>query len=72
MCTDGQGQGRDRRPWIIHALLTKGQAYVDQGQDYFEQRYWRRILHHLKRKAQQMGSELQPLTMAHRESVGIY
>jgi len=49
---------------IIHALLTKGQAYVDLGEDYFEQRYRQRVLHHLKRKAQQMGSGLQPLTMA--------
>lgn len=46
---------------IIFALLTKGQAYVDEGQDYFEERYRERVLHHLKRKAQQMGFELQPV-----------
>jgi transposase len=49
---------------IIYALLTKGQAYVDQGQEYFEERYRQRVLYHLKRKAQQMGFELQPLATA--------
>jgi transposase len=46
---------------IIFALLTKGQTYVDQGQDYFEERYKQRVLHNLKRKAQLLGFELQPL-----------
>jgi transposase len=49
---------------IVYALLTKGQAYVDQGQDYYEERYQQRVLHHLKRKAHKMGFELQPLNQA--------
>lgn len=46
---------------ILFALLTKGQAYVDQGQHYYEERYKERVLYHLKRKAQQLGFELQPV-----------
>lgn len=45
---------------LIYALLTKGQAYVDQGQAYYEERYRQRVLHHLKRKAQALGLQLIP------------
>ncbi|HVK54081.1 MAG TPA: transposase [Burkholderiales bacterium] len=40
---------------LIYALATKGQPYVDQGQDYYEERYQQRVLNNLKRKAQQLG-----------------
>jgi transposase len=40
---------------LIYTLATKGQPYVDQGQDYYEERYQQRVLHNLKRKAQQLG-----------------
>jgi transposase len=46
---------------IIYALLTQGQTYVDLGQDYYEQRYQQRVLGNLKRKAQRLGFQLQPL-----------
>ena len=46
---------------IIYSLLTQGQAYVDQGQDYYEERYQKRVLNNLKRKAQQLGYHLQAL-----------
>lgn len=49
---------------IIYALLTHGQAYVDQGQDYYEKRYQQRLLGNLKRRAQQLGFQLQPLAEA--------
>jgi len=43
---------------FIYAMLTMGTAYVDAGQEYYEQRYRMRIIHNLKRKAQEMGFEL--------------
>ena len=38
---------------LIYAMLTKGQEYTDQGQDYCQ-----RVLHNLKRRAQQLGMTL--------------
>ncbi|MCK6424862.1 MAG: hypothetical protein L6Q75_07185 [Burkholderiaceae bacterium] len=32
---------------LIYAVLTKGQEYTDQGQDYYEERYRQRVLHNL-------------------------
>lgn len=46
---------------IIYALLTKGQAFVDQGEALFEERYRQRVLHNLKRRAQQLGMSLVPV-----------
>ena len=40
---------------LICAMLTKGQEYTDQGQDYYEERYRQRVLHNLNRRAQQLG-----------------
>ena len=34
---------------VIYAMLTKGQEYTDQGQDYYEERYRLRELHNLNR-----------------------
>lgn len=39
-------------------MLTKGTPYVDAGQEYYEQRYRVRVIHNLKRKAQELGYEL--------------
>lgn len=46
---------------LIYAMLTKGQEYTDQGQDYFEERYRQRVLHNLARRAQQLGMTLVPV-----------
>lgn len=46
---------------IIYAMLTQGQNYVDVGQGAYEQRYQKRVLANLKRKAQYLGFELQPI-----------
>ncbi len=46
---------------LIYTLLTKGTEYVDQGQDYYEERYRQRVVHHLSRKATAMGFRLIPL-----------
>ena len=45
---------------LIYTLLTKGTAYVDQGQGYYEERHRQRVLHHLHRKAAAMGFKLRP------------
>jgi transposase len=46
---------------IIYAMLTKGQAFVDQGQALFEERHRQRVLHNLKRRAMQLGMNLVPV-----------
>jgi transposase len=50
---------------IIYALLTQGQAYVDQGQAQYEERYRQRAVANLKRRAQHLGFQLQPLPEVH-------
>ena len=45
---------------LIYAILTKGQEYTDQGQDYYEERYRQRVLHNVNRRAQQLGMTLVP------------
>ena len=39
-------------------MLKQGTAYVDAGQEYYEERYRSRVLQNLKRKAQELGFEL--------------
>ena len=43
---------------LVYAMLTKGQQYTDQGQDYYEQRYRQRVLANLTRRAQQLGMKV--------------
>ena len=43
---------------LIYAMLTHGTAYVDVGQEYYEERYRSRVVQNLKRKAQELGFEL--------------
>jgi transposase len=45
---------------LIYTMLTKGSEYVDQGQAYYEERHRQRVVHHLQRKAQQLGFQLVP------------
>ncbi|MEY4750201.1 MAG: hypothetical protein RIQ60_2415 [Pseudomonadota bacterium] len=45
---------------LIYTLLTKGQEYTDQGQDYFEERYRQRVLHNLAQRAAKMGMKVVP------------
>ncbi len=47
---------------LIYAMLTRGQAYTDQGQDYFEERYRQRVVASLSQRAQQLGMKLVPET----------
>ncbi|MGH8848181.1 MAG: IS110 family transposase [Polaromonas sp.] len=43
---------------LIYTMLTKGQEYTDQGQDYYEERYRQRVLRQLSLRAQKMGMKL--------------
>lgn len=45
---------------LIYAMLTRGQEYTDQGQDYYEERYRLRVMHSLAKKAKAMGMDLVP------------
>jgi transposase len=45
---------------LFYALLTKGQEYVDQGQQYYEERYKERVINQLQRRAQSLGMTLVP------------
>ena len=45
---------------LSYAMLTKGEEYTDQGQDYFEERYRQRVLHNLAQRAKTMGMQLVP------------
>jgi hypothetical protein len=54
---------------LIYAMLTRGQEYTDQRQDYFEDRYRQRIVASLSRHAQQLGMRLVPQTQTARSSV---
>jgi transposase len=49
---------------LIYTLMTKGEAYVDQGQDYYEQQHQQRVLKNLKKKALTMGFSLTPVALA--------
>jgi transposase len=43
---------------LIYMMLTKGEEYTDQGQEYYEERYRQRVLHHLAQRAEKMGMKL--------------
>jgi transposase len=43
---------------LIYTMLTKGEDYTDQGQDYYEQRYRERVLRNLSQRAQKLGMQL--------------
>ena len=45
---------------LIFTMLTKGEEYTDQGQQYYEERYRERVLRHLAQRANKMGMQLVP------------
>lgn len=49
---------------LIYTMLTKGAQYTDQGQDYYEERYRQRVMHHLARRAEKLGFQLTPIPAA--------
>jgi transposase len=46
---------------LIYTMLTKGQEYTDKGQDYYEERYRQRVMHHLAKRAEKLGFQLTPI-----------
>jgi transposase len=43
---------------LIYTMLTKGEEYADQGQDYYEERYRASVLRNLTKRAEKMGMKL--------------
>ena len=43
---------------LIYTMLTKGEQYTDQGQDYYEERYRERVLRQLAKRAEKLGMKL--------------
>ncbi len=43
---------------LVYSMLTKGQEYTDQGQEYFEERHRQRVLHNLSQRAGAVGMKL--------------
>jgi transposase len=43
---------------LIYSMLTRGEEYTDQGQDYFEERYRQRVLRQLSARAEKLGMKL--------------
>jgi transposase len=43
---------------LIYTMLTKGQEYTDQGQDYYEERYRQRVMRQLEQRAEKLGMKL--------------
>ena len=47
---------------LVYFMLTKGQAYVEAGQQYYEERYRDRVVQNLTKRAHVLGFELTPAT----------
>ena len=47
---------------LIYTMLTKGEEYTDQGQDYYEERYRERVLRQLSQRAEKLGMQLIPVS----------
>lgn len=45
---------------LVYTMLTKGEEYVDRGQDYYEQLYRKRVVTNLQRRANELGFTLTP------------
>jgi transposase len=43
---------------LIYTMLTKGEQYTDQGQDYYEERYRERVLRGLAQRAEKLGMKM--------------
>jgi transposase len=43
---------------LICMMLTKGEEYTDQGQEYYEEYYRERVVHHLSQRAANLGLKM--------------
>lgn len=46
------------------SALTEGAEYADREQDYYEEGYRQRVMHHLTKRAKQLGRQLTPIAPA--------
>lgn len=46
---------------LIYTMLTRGEEYTDQGQEYYEERYRERVLRSLSQRAAKMGMQMVPI-----------
>jgi transposase len=46
---------------LIYSMLRYGTAYVDAGQDYYEQQYKERVVRNMTQRAKALGFELVPI-----------
>ena len=49
-------------------MLTKGEEYTDQGQDYYEERYRERVLRQLTKRTEKLDMQLIPVSRPHLKS----
>ena len=49
---------------LIYTMLTKGEEYTDQGQEYYEERYRERVLRALTQRAAKVGMKMIPMEQA--------
>jgi len=57
---DGNRLGAHKLVRLPYFMLTRGQAFVEAGQDKYEERYRQRVVQNLTRRAQQLGFQLTP------------
>jgi hypothetical protein len=57
---DGNRLGAHKLARLAYFMLTRGQAFIETGQDEYEERYRQRVVQNLTRKAQQLGFQLTP------------
>jgi len=43
---------------LVYVMLTKGEEYTDQGQQYYEERYRERVVRQLAKRARELGMDL--------------
>jgi transposase len=48
---------------MVYLMLTRGEEYVDQGQQYYEERYRERVVRGLAKKAADLGMQLVPAAL---------
>jgi transposase len=46
---------------LVYIMLTRGEEYVDKGQQYYEERYRERVVRGLAKKAAELGLQLSPV-----------
>jgi transposase len=49
---------------LVYIMLTRGEEYTDQGQQYFEERYRERVVRQLTKKARELGLDIVPAAQA--------